>query len=477
VKPNLPHIPAIRLGRAYESLDAVELADFRNGKPVVRVSQVNAGIVRRDLQRMGEAREALGSLPTQRLIEICARAGELFLAAPLPLGNGTQSPQEYIEALSATSGLPHALCRRNMAKIHDVLTNMPAILRGQTRGLDLGVLDAGIGEQSGVRVSFYAATNCLGVVLPSNSPGVNSLWLPAIALKIPVVLKPGREEPWTPCRIIQAFLAAGCPPEAFGFYPTDHEGANAILQGCGRALIFGDKSTVEQYAGKPNIQVHGPGFSKVLIGADEIERWPEFLDVLASSIAENGGRSCINASAIVVPGHAREIADALAKRLGPIQPLPSDDPNAQLAGFANPQFAGYMDGAIEEGLRTPGAEDATATYRGGPRKVTFEGATYLRPTIVLCDSFAHPLANREFLFPYASVVEVPQEKMLEQIGPSLVVTAITRDEQFIRPLLGSPLVDRLNLGPIATTKVSWDQPHEGNLFEFLYKRRAIERAK
>jgi hypothetical protein len=24
-------------------------------------------------------------------------------------------------------------------------------------------------------------------------------------------------------------------------------------------------------------------------------------------------------------------------------------------------------------------------------------------------------------------------------------------------------------------KVSWDQPHEGNLFEFLYRRRSFER--
>ena len=34
---------------------------------------------------------------------------------------------------------------------------------------------------------------------------------------------------------------------------------------------------------------------------------------------------------------------------------------------------------------------------------------------------------------------------------------------------------RLNLGPISTMKISWDQPHEGNMFEFLYKRRSIER--
>jgi hypothetical protein len=118
----------------------------------------------------------------------------------------------------------------------------------------------------------------------------------------------------------------------------------------------------------------------------------------------------------------------------------------------------------------------TAKYRGGPRKAEFEGGVYLRPTVVLCDSFQHPLANREFLCPYASVVQVPQSEMLKQIGPSLVVTAITKDPVFTEQLLDSPLIERLNLGAISTMKISWDQPHEGNMFEFLYKRRSIERA-
>ena len=83
-------------------------------------------------------------------------------------------------------------------------------------------------------------------------------------------------------------------------------------------------------------------------------------------------------------------------------------------------------------------------------------------------------ANREFLFPYASVVQVPQAEMLKQIGPSLAVTAVTKDAAFRDALLESPDIDRLNLGPISTMQVSWDQPHEGNLFEFLYRRRALE---
>ena len=115
----------------------------------------------------------------------------------------------------------------------------------------------------------------------------------------------------------------------------------------------------------------------------------------------------------------------------------------------------------------------TAKYRDGDRKVVTDGGTYLRPTIVYCESFDHPLANREFLCPYASVVEVPQTEMLNQMGESLVVTAITGDKAFHEDLLASPLIERLNLGPISTMKISWDQPHEGNMFEFLYKRRSI----
>lgn len=474
---DLPHLPALRRGQPYQSLESVEVVNHRTGQPLARVSQVNAGIVRKDLGRIGEARAALKKFTVAQLIEISAQAGEHFLNGTLPLGEGhEQSADNYIQTLSATSGLPHVMVRRNMAKIHYALTHMQEILNGLTRGLPLEVIDAGFGEQSGARVSYYPTTQALGLVMPSNSPAVNSLWLPAIALKTPVVIKPGREEPWTPYRLIQAFIQAGAPAEAFGFYPTDHEGSGEIMKICGRALIFGDQNTVEQYRGNAKFSVHGPGWSKVIIGNDEIENWPEYIDLIASSVAENGGRSCINASAVVVPKYAAEIADALAQKLGPVAPSAPEDENAKLSGFANPKMADFIEAAIEDGLSTPGAEDVTAKYRGGPRKVDDGSGTYLRPTIVLCDSFEHPLASKEFLCPYASVVEVPQSEMLKKIGPSLVVTAITKDRAFTEQLLDCGLIERLNLGPIPTMKISWDQPHEGNMFEFLWRRRSIEKA-
>jgi len=474
----LPHLPALRRGRPYDSLEKTEIVDHSTGKVVAVVSQVNAGILKKDLQRIDEGRAALRKFTVAELVEISAKAGELFLNGTLPLGDRghTQSADEYVRTLSGTSGLPHVMVRRNMAKIHYALTHVGTVLNGLTRGLPMEVIDRGYGEQSGAAVSYYPTTQALGLVMPSNSPAVNSLWLPAIALKTPVVIKPGREEPWTPYRLIQSFIAAGAPPEAFGFYPTDHEGAGEVMRLCGRALIFGDANTVAQYRDNPKFSVHGPGFSKILLGEDCVEQWPEYIDLMAASIAENGGRSCVNASAVVVPRYGKEIADALAKKLGPVTPLRSDDEGAKLSGFANPKMADYIDSAIEDGLKVDGAEDVTARYRNGERKAVFEGGTFLRPTIVRCDSFSHPLANREFLCPYASVVEVAQSEMLGQIGASLVVTAITKDPAFTSQLLDSPLIERLNLGPISTMKISWDQPHEGNMFEFLYKRRSIERA-
>ena len=165
-------------------------------------------------------------------------------------------------------------------------------------------------------------------MLPSNSPGVHSLWIPAVALKTPIALKPGREEPWTPLRIIESLAAAGFPREAFGFYPTDHGGAGTLLQAVDRSMLFGDASTTKAWAHDPRVELHGPGYSKVILGDDAAGEWEKYLDLIVDSISANGGRSCINASAVWTPKNADAIAEALAKKLATVQALPADDPNA-----------------------------------------------------------------------------------------------------------------------------------------------------
>jgi acyl-CoA reductase-like NAD-dependent aldehyde dehydrogenase len=117
----------------------------------------------------------------------------------------------------------------------------------------------------------------------------------------------------------------------------------------------------------------------------------------------------------------------------------------------------------------------TAKYRNGPRKVNYEGGVYLRPTVIHAESVTHPLYNREYLCPFATVVQVPQAEMLKHIGYTLACSAITKDAAFIEQLYACGEIDRLNIGPVSTMKISWDQPHEGNMFEFLWQRRSIER--
>jgi acyl-CoA reductase-like NAD-dependent aldehyde dehydrogenase len=370
--------------------------------------------------------------------------------------------------------MPQALARANMEKIRFVLAEMGTVLGGLTRGLDLDVIDAGWGEQHGRAVSYVAEARSLGVILPSNSPGVHSLWLPSIPLKVPLVLKPGSQEPWTPMRVIQAFVAAGCPEAAFGFYPTDYSGAKEILLRTDRSMLFGDESTVRPWAHDTRIQLHGPGWSKVLIGADAVDDWRDHLELMVASIADNGGRSCLNASGVWLPAHGREVAEALAERLVEIEPRPLDDPGGRIAAFSNPAVAHRISEFIDARLRQPGAEDLTARLRSGGRVVEVDGCTFLRPTLVWCEDPEHPLAAAEFLFPFAAVVQVAQPELLGRVGPTLVATALTDDAAFRAELMGAPHIDRLNLGPIPTSRVSWDQPHEGNLFEHLYRQRAIQ---
>ncbi len=290
------------------------------------------------------------------------------------------------------------------------------------------------------------------------------------------MLKPGGAEPWTPYRIVQAFLKAGAPPEAFGYYPTDHAGAAEVLRSCGRGMVFGDVSSTARWASDPRVEVHGPGYSKVVLGPDACAEWEKYVDVMVTSILENSGRSCVNASGVWVTSHAREIAEALAERLAKVQPRAAEDSEAEIAPFAAARVGETISAIVDQGLAEPGALDVTAAHRAGGRLVTWDGSTYLLPTVVLCDGPDHPLANREFLFPFASVVPVRAEEIPGRLGATLALTAITEDKALIGRILASPHVHRLNLGPIPTLRVSWDQPHEGNLFEHLYVRRAFQKA-
>src|SRR5882724_10481974 len=98
------HIPLVRQGEPYKSLDVSVVPHHRTREPFVEISQANSGLIRRDRKDQSKAHQSLSSLSVAELIQICSKAADHFLNDDLPLDETTQSPQAYVEQVSATTG-------------------------------------------------------------------------------------------------------------------------------------------------------------------------------------------------------------------------------------------------------------------------------------------------------------------------------------------------------------------------------------
>ena len=136
----VPHLPVLRLGRSYESLDKLEIKDHRTGEVKAVVSHDQR---RHPAQGLPEARRsARGAeeIHRRRNSSRCRRRRASF-SSTARCRSATRATRnradEYVATLSATSGLPHVMVRRNMAKIHYALTHLGEVLNGLSRGLDI----------------------------------------------------------------------------------------------------------------------------------------------------------------------------------------------------------------------------------------------------------------------------------------------------------------------------------------------------
>src|SRR6266545_2027635 len=133
------HIPLLRKGIPYKSLAVTSAPHYQTREPFVEIGQANAGLLRRDLLDQDTPKAALDAFSTADLLAISKRAAEHFLNGELPVGDGTQKPDDYVRQVSATTGLPHVMVRKNMRKIHGVLAEMRSVLNGLTRNVDFEV--------------------------------------------------------------------------------------------------------------------------------------------------------------------------------------------------------------------------------------------------------------------------------------------------------------------------------------------------
>src|SRR5258708_38321304 len=100
------HIPVLRWGEPYKSLETDKVVHFATGEPLAEVSRANAGLIERDMRHAKRARDVLREIPIGDLMQMMKKAADLYTDAELPLGDGTQTPEQFVKMQSATTGLP-----------------------------------------------------------------------------------------------------------------------------------------------------------------------------------------------------------------------------------------------------------------------------------------------------------------------------------------------------------------------------------
>ena len=108
------HLPILRAGRSYRSVQSIRVPHFRTKETFVELSEANSGLVRRDLLDAGQEamRASLDAFSTMQLVEISARAADAFMNATLPaaLPVTSRSGSSRTPSSRSVCGSPASVC-------------------------------------------------------------------------------------------------------------------------------------------------------------------------------------------------------------------------------------------------------------------------------------------------------------------------------------------------------------------------------
>jgi acyl-CoA reductase-like NAD-dependent aldehyde dehydrogenase len=303
---------------------------------------------------------------------------------------------------------------------------------------------------------------------PGNHPGVHAIWLEALALGYRVAVRPSRRDPFTPHRLISALRSAGFGDDQVVLLPTGYDVADEILRGADLAMAYGGEDVMHKYAAVSTMLPQGPGRSKILLPAGTDGR--DHLDMIVDSISQEGGRACVNATAVFVEGDPAPIAEAIAERLAAIPSLPPEDGNAVL-----PVVPLADARKLEQYLLAKAA--GTTPWLGGDGIVDElgDGSAALRPAVHQLDRADAPQAGIELPFPCVWVAPWTRETGIEPLKDTLVLTAVGHDERLLDELLAEPTISNLYVGDHPTYWIAPGVPHDGYLADFLMRTKAVIR--
>jgi hypothetical protein len=455
-------IPAL-IGRGrdgYRSIERQALTGF-DGSPVAEATMTPPLLVHEIARRTSTA---LRSLPIRTVLDIFQRAAGIFSTGQ-PDG---LEPEAYARNASLTSGLPLSVVRKQtLGLFPPAFRMMDRFLSVQSPG-GLEVFDRHFYETGGIRVGLTPRGRNAGFVMPGNHPSTHFMWLCALAMKVPVVLRPSNDDLFTPYRLVTALLEAGLPEDAIAFVPGGHDLVDAIVQACSLSVLFGGQPLADRYASNRNVRVHGPGRSKVVVLASaDVEHAAEMISRL---VMDDAGRGCINGSAVIVEGSAGRLASAVAAAL---ERVPVRSPlveGAQLGAVRMAEAEAYN--ALIDSRLGSGATELTPGRAG--RVAMVDGVPVMRPTVIEVDSFEHPLFGMELPFPFVVFTSVRSRRdLLRAASSSLAVVLAGEDEALVQDLLLEPTIDKVFGSGALSTEFDPREPHEGFLLDFLFQKKAI----
>ena len=306
------------------------------------------------------------------------------------------------------------------------------------------------------------------VLASGNGPGVHGLWPQALALGYRVAVRPSRREPLTAHRLVNALGQAGFRPHDAVYLPTDHRGADELIRSADLAMVYGGQDVVDKYAGDPTVFVNGPGRAKILITAEH--DWRDYLDVITDSIANLGGVACVNTTAVLYEGDPAPLAAAIAERLSAIEALPTDDERASLP-------TQNFNAATALAAQLAAVAAGATPLLGADQVVAALSADYaaLRPAVHLLAKPDVAKLNVELPFPCVWVSPWSRADGLEPLRHSLVISAITDDEDLIDALLAEPTIANVYGGHHPTHHTASHIPHDGFLADFLMRNKGFIR--
>jgi acyl-CoA reductase-like NAD-dependent aldehyde dehydrogenase len=459
VAADLVCIDALGPGGEYRTRNR-EVIESTDGVAVAELSIVPPLYVSRTVGAQRRARP----LPAAQREAALADAADTFATAVI----GGLDFENYVRLASRISGQPIAATRAGARSVADaVATAFEAVRSARPAGaaLDWREQRTRNGSAVWVRRGEVFAVHAAG-----NGPGVHGLWPQALALGYRAAVRPSRREPLTAHRLVNALRLAGFRPEDAAYLPTDHGGADELIRSADRAMVYGGQDVVDKYAHDPTVVVNGPGRAKILITADR--DWRDCVDLVVDSIANLGGMACVNTTAVLYEGDPAPLARAIAERLATIQPLPPDDERAILPTQPLEKAQALANClAVKAARATPllGADQVVAPLG--------DGYAALRPAVhVLAEPGSGELGdelNIELPFPCAWVSPWSRDAGVKPLRHSLVVTAVTGDDELIDDLIAEPTVGNVYRGHHPTFYAAPEIPHDGFLADVLMRNKGF----